>query len=171
MMIKVRFDLPKYYSRPAFWPIKYPYWVTGYHDFGVTIVAYVDSTNDIIAQWPAAWGQTIDEFEETDKITFSERFPRPDWYKDDMSHVVGIPKSKPPLECPKCGSARIGKFTCTGNFKSSFVGWNIVNHPDMYSEEEVSQFNNDRPINFKAFVCIACGTPFAKQRWQIWTEN
>ena len=81
-MIRCRFYLNKEDVnndyRPAIWPIKYPYWCTGESDNNFSIVAYFDSLDDLVKQWPEA--HTI-ETENVYKIKFNDRFPKPDWYK------------------------------------------------------------------------------------------
>jgi len=63
--------------RPVIWPIKYPYWCSGESDKDFILVAYVDSLDDLYKQWPEA--KNVD-YENVKKITFSDRFPKPDWY-------------------------------------------------------------------------------------------
>lgn len=71
--------------RPVIWPIKYPYWVSGEHnnefddnDEYFILVAYVENSEELYKQWPEAYDLDI---EEVDKIEFTDRFPKPDWYK------------------------------------------------------------------------------------------
>lgn len=33
-------------------------------------------------------------------------------------------------------------------------------NPEDYTEEDISSFNNDRPVRFKVHICINCQTPF-----------
>lgn len=63
--------------RPVIWPIKYPYWYSGETQNNFILVAYVESLNDLYKQWPEA--KNVD-YENIKKITFSDRFPKPDWY-------------------------------------------------------------------------------------------
>ncbi len=67
--------------RPVKWPIKYPYWCSGetMNDEFV-LVAYVDSVKVLKELWPEA-----DKIEtnEVDKIIFTSRFPKPDWYNPE----------------------------------------------------------------------------------------
>ena len=57
-----------------------------------------------------------------------------------------------------------GHIHAAGNFKSSFVGWDIVNNPEDYLPADISSFNNDRPVRFKVHVCMNCNTPFVPLR-------
>ena len=91
-MIKARFYLPlngcNNDYRPVIWPIKYPYWCTGYSGNGecAIIVAYVED-GDLYKQWPELIGMDNDEshleYETVDKVEFNSRFQRPDWYTDE----------------------------------------------------------------------------------------
>ena len=65
--------------RPVIWPIKYPYWCSGESENDFILIAYVDSIEDLMKQWPEA--HDIDS-EEVKKIEFSSRFPKPDWYQE-----------------------------------------------------------------------------------------
>ena len=80
-MLRIRFTISFEVGdnayKPVIWPIKYPYWLTGENDTDYIIVSYVDSQEDLYKQWPEA--QIIDE-EKTDKIIFTTRFPKPEWY-------------------------------------------------------------------------------------------
>ena len=62
--------------RPVKWPIKHPYWCTGYGDDYATIVAYADNIEQIKELWPEA--EEIDA-EEVEEYFFSDRFPKPEW--------------------------------------------------------------------------------------------
>ena len=64
--------------RPIIWPIKYPYWCSGETSKDFIICAYVDNEDDIYKQWPEAFNVDI---EKVDKIEFSDRFPKPEWYE------------------------------------------------------------------------------------------
>lgn len=80
-MIRARFYTSAEDYRPVVWPIKHPYWCTGYSGDGekATIVAYADSVEQLLEWWPdAARVNVLDEG--LDTYEFSERFPRPDWF-------------------------------------------------------------------------------------------
>jgi len=65
--------------RPVIWPIKYPYWCSGESDKDFIMVAYVESLDDLYKQWPEA--KKVD-YESVKKVTFTDRFPKPDWYEE-----------------------------------------------------------------------------------------
>lgn len=66
--------------RPLRWPIQYPYWCTGESAHHFVLVAYINSIEELKDLWPEA---SNIESEEVDKVFFSDRFPKPDWYKED----------------------------------------------------------------------------------------
>lgn len=69
-------------GRPAIWPIKHPYWVTGTNDNGCTVCAYVESEEQLLAQWPEAENIDWQDEEPVQFYTFSERFYMADWFKE-----------------------------------------------------------------------------------------
>lgn len=83
-MIRARFFVNKEECigdyRPLRWPIQYPYWCTGESAHYFVLVAYINSIEELKDLWPEA---SNIESEEVDKIFFSDRFPKPDWYKED----------------------------------------------------------------------------------------
>jgi len=80
-MIRARFHAAEPDYRPSKWPLKHPYWCTGYGEGYSTIVAYADSEEQILEHWPEA--NNIDS-EECDEYCFTERFPRPDWFQEPV---------------------------------------------------------------------------------------
>lgn len=82
-MIRCRFEISKKRCgndyRPITWPIKYPYWCTGENTKNFILVAFVETIDDLFALWPEA-----DHVDSTivDKIEFSGRFPKPNWYTE-----------------------------------------------------------------------------------------
>lgn len=83
-MIRARFFVDKEKCgddyRPVKWPIQYPYWCTGENESSFVLVAYVDNIDELMDLWPEA---SNIESEKVDKIFFSDRFQKPDWYKED----------------------------------------------------------------------------------------
>lgn len=82
-MIKVRFKVPGGDFRPIIWPIRHPYWCTGYGpdiaaEYAIN-VAYVEDITELLLFWPDAFNIDIIEYKTT--IKFSGRFRKPDWYK------------------------------------------------------------------------------------------
>ena len=55
-MIRVRFKADFKDPRPINWPIKHPYWITGYagDDSYSIVVAYADNEQYIMDNWPEA---------------------------------------------------------------------------------------------------------------------
>lgn len=78
-MIRARFyaNLDDY--RPVNWPVKYPYWCSGESATNSIIVAYADDLEYITKNWPEA---TDIDYDEVDRIVFTERFACPKWYKE-----------------------------------------------------------------------------------------
>ena len=66
--------------RPVKWPIKHPYWCVGETDTCFILVAYVESIEELIELWPEA---KIDLIVRTSKVKFTNRRPKPNWYKED----------------------------------------------------------------------------------------
>ena len=54
-----------------------PWWCSGYQDESAIIIAFVKNEETLLKQWPEAKEIDIDEVE---KPTFSDRFPKPDWW-------------------------------------------------------------------------------------------
>lgn len=83
-MIRARFHANANDPRPINWPLKHPYWVTGYGEWAgegyATIVAYADDEAEILANWPEAADSDIESIP-VDGYTFTDRFPKPDWFK------------------------------------------------------------------------------------------
>ena len=77
-IVRVRFIEPDAEDpKPMVWPIEYPYWVTGYNDFGAVLVAYARDLDTIRRLWPKAGNFDV---EEVVGVEFSDRFPKPPWY-------------------------------------------------------------------------------------------
>jgi hypothetical protein len=77
-MIRCRFHCNEEDPRPVNWPIKHPYWVTGYGEGYAIVVAYADSEKEILKNWPDAKNLDSDLRGE---YTFTDRFPKPEWLK------------------------------------------------------------------------------------------
>ena len=76
-MIRARFKANLEDSRPVNWPIKHPFWETGFDDENSIVVAYADDEAEILENWPEA--EDIEYTEETE-YSFTDRFPKPDWF-------------------------------------------------------------------------------------------
>lgn len=79
MVLRARFRADGDDYRPIKWPPPGPYWCTGYAGDGSysTVVAYVESEDQITEFWPEAANVDIEACAE---ITYSSRFPQPDWW-------------------------------------------------------------------------------------------
>lgn len=75
-MIRARFKVNPVDYRPVNWPVKHPYWCTGYGPGYSIVVAYADDEDEILRNWPEA--TDIDADEATEYL-FTDRFPRPEW--------------------------------------------------------------------------------------------
>lgn len=66
--------------RPITFPPPGPYWCSGYRgdDDAAVIVAYMPAGRDVKEFWPEA--EQINDMGEQ-SITFTDRFPKPDWWK------------------------------------------------------------------------------------------
>ncbi len=79
-MLRIRFVATDGDPRPIKWPVKHPYWCTGYTNEDKPImVAYADSKEQILEFWPDA--EQLDVMSTEDEYTFTSRFPRPDWMR------------------------------------------------------------------------------------------
>lgn len=78
-MIRARFQANESDPRPVNWPIKHPYWVTGYGDGYAIVVAYADNEAEILSNWPDAVDINI---EQSDDYVFTSRFAKPSWWVD-----------------------------------------------------------------------------------------
>lgn len=77
--LRCRFHANEDDPRPVSWPPPGPYWCTGYGEDHSVIVAYVRSFGQVKQYWPEA---TEIESDECDKIEYSDRFQKPDWYTE-----------------------------------------------------------------------------------------
>jgi len=85
MMLRVRFHANIGDPRPVKWPVKHPFWVTG-ESIGsgtdgsayATVVSYADDEAYIHEHWPEA---THLEVEERQEYLFTDRFPKPEWFR------------------------------------------------------------------------------------------
>lgn len=75
-MIRARFHVNPDDPRPVNWPIKHPYWITGYGEGYAIIVAFADDEAEILLNWPDA--TNIDSNPAVNYV-FTDRFPRPGW--------------------------------------------------------------------------------------------
>jgi len=79
-MIRVRFKAAEDDPRPVNWPVKHPFWITGYGLGYATVISYADNEEYIHTNWPEA---TDLDTAEVNEYTFTERFPKPVWFKEN----------------------------------------------------------------------------------------
>lgn len=122
-MIRVRFRTTATDHRPFNWPVKHPYWVTGYSgdDFDATIISYADDMAYIIINWPEG---TDFEVEEVDGYTFTDRFPKPEWFTEDggLLHYDVLGKGRDVL-LPWLTRYEIGLDTAGASEQMLFEDW------------------------------------------------
>lgn len=82
-MIRARFRSNSKDCRPVSWPVKHPYWCTGYDFCYSVLVAYADDEIEILRNWPEA---TDIDTEEVSEYQFTDRFPKPDWFTVPLRH-------------------------------------------------------------------------------------
>lgn len=78
-MIRARFKVNGEDYRPVTWPIKHPYWCTGWSGDRSVLVAYADDEAEILRLWLDA--EEIDAMPATE-YQFTSRFPRPAWWQE-----------------------------------------------------------------------------------------
>lgn len=78
-MRRFRFFVPGEDPRPIEFPPTGPFWCTGYNDTHCIVVAFAPDLDTLIRDdhWPDA--EEVDDMGEQE-ITFSGRFPKPDWW-------------------------------------------------------------------------------------------
>ena len=76
-MLRIRFEANEDDYRPVNWPVKYPYWCTGYGENYSIVITYCEDKGYVYQNWPESKNLDIEEVE---KIKFTDRFPKPDWY-------------------------------------------------------------------------------------------
>lgn len=80
---RIRFHANEEDYRPVIWPTLGPYWCSGEGDGYSIVVAYFPhgATNEEIKKyWPEA--TEIDRMQTNVPLTFSDRFAKPDWWKE-----------------------------------------------------------------------------------------
>lgn len=81
-MVRVRFTIVGHDPRPMKWPLKYPYWVSGYDSYiRPIIIAYAETSKELHELWPDICD--ISDVQIVDKVEFSERFPKPHGYEGE----------------------------------------------------------------------------------------
>ena len=113
-LLRVRFKANAEDYRPVNWPVKHPYWCSGYGfnedgDYAI-VLSYADDESYITTNWPEA---TELETTEVEGYNFTDRFPKPEWFSIET-------------RCPYCNSDNEGikqtyfDQTCEGCVKRMF---------------------------------------------------
>lgn len=76
-MIRARFRTDAQDYRSVVWPIKHPYWCTGYGEDYAIVVAYADDEAEVLRNWPDA---TNIDSQPAAGYAFTDRFPEPIWF-------------------------------------------------------------------------------------------
>jgi len=76
-MIRCRFKTSAGDYRPVNWPIKHPYWCSGFGEDHSIVVAYADDEAEILCNWPEA--SELDS-ENVEGYLFTSRFACPAWF-------------------------------------------------------------------------------------------
>jgi len=77
--MRIRFRANEDDPRPVVYPPMGPWWCSGYGDNYAIVVAYVRKESEVRKHWPEA--TEIDVMQRDCELTFSDRFPKPDWWK------------------------------------------------------------------------------------------
>ena len=98
MWRRYRFQTKAEDFRPLVFNPQYPWWVSGHAGGSTIICAYLPKDEDLLKYWDDAYLIT---YVSLDKIVFTERFPKPDYYVEEMklkpdfsSTIEEINKSK-----------------------------------------------------------------------------
>ncbi|BBK09372.1 hypothetical protein [Klebsiella phage 05F01] len=79
-MLRVRFKANADDYRPVNWPVKHPYWCTGYGGDYSIVISYADNEEYIYNNWPEASDLDIEEVE---GYVFTDRFEKPEWSEEN----------------------------------------------------------------------------------------
>lgn len=95
-MLRIRFKANYKDARPVNWPVKHPYWVSGAaaDESYAIVISYADDTQYIMDNWPEAKDL---EIQEVDGYTFTDRFPKPEWFDDQV--VISDQPAKEVYDC------------------------------------------------------------------------
>jgi len=69
--------------RPMTWPPVGPYWCSGFNDTHFILIAYVQTEEQLMQQWPEA--EDLDLTAEKTEIEFTSRFPQPSWWQNEST--------------------------------------------------------------------------------------
>lgn len=80
MWYRIRFQSTSDDYRPVKFPPPGPYWCSGQGNGYFCLVGYFKSPSEVKSFWPEA---EVEFVQERKQITFTDRFPRPEWWADD----------------------------------------------------------------------------------------
>lgn len=82
---RYRFKVPGVDPRPIGWPPPGPFWISGYSDTYVVVLAFANDLDTLTSQnhWPDA--EEVEDLGVPDDL-FSERFPQPSWWPIDWEN-------------------------------------------------------------------------------------
>lgn len=88
--LRLRFKVPDADYRPITWPCSGPFWCSGYTGDGETsiVIAFVRKRFEVKKYWPDAF-EIEESGEQGGPITFSDRFPKPDYW-DEEKEVIRV---------------------------------------------------------------------------------
>lgn len=120
-MLRVRFKANEEDYRPVNWPVKHPYWCSGSGGGCSIVISYADDESYIYENWPEAKDLVT---EEVDGYTFTDRFPKPDWFSEGQkertmplkTYIITKVVQAEPQDCPEG----------TYNSKAGDPGYKIV---------------------------------------------
>jgi hypothetical protein len=74
--------------RPLVFNAGFPWWCSGYDssDNSAIIIAYLPKSESLFTYWDDAFDVAAEMAPDGPK--FSDRFPRPDWYRDDKPEML-----------------------------------------------------------------------------------
>lgn len=64
------------------------------------------------------------------------------------------------MECPNCGSFQIGRFRMDSDWAIRAGDWTSINPDDVYTEEQLKDFDNNSRPDVECFVCLQCELNF-----------
>lgn len=82
LMLRVRFKANADDPRPINWPVKHPWWCSGYGQGYSIVISYADDEQYIMDNWPEA--ADLDSTQ-VDSYMFTDRFPKPEWFNEDSN--------------------------------------------------------------------------------------
>jgi hypothetical protein len=82
---RVRFFTDCDDPRPVVYPPSGPYWISGQGDDYTILIAWLPKKSDLKKFWPEA---RVDEWYGKGPIEFTDRFPRPEYWKENDEALI-----------------------------------------------------------------------------------